>query len=504
MDFTPETSRIRKTPVNAKKWEATNWDTFVNELASQDVTIECSKAKCAVFITDGGGLAHGLPSGVLRAQSALQISKLLKAAQKYKVPITVRGGGLTTDGESVAYGGVLLDMTGMSRVKQVDAQNLTVRTEAGIFWHSLAEELRRYGLDYQSAPLNFTSSVGGTLGVGGVDINSPVRGCSADQALAVQVVTPTGDILECSETENRDLFNKVILGYGQFGVITEATLKIRKFTPLRMNYYFYSDMRTAIEDMQNLVFAQAADYYGILTINDKAINLLVAFDSDEAEENFKKNHIKLVRGHSEMIFALRMAVHYLTHPWKLKEALFLFKRKQALFPEFHRPEFMDGNKIHDRTVVYSRAVWKFWGGKIVVIPDIASNTESFADAVIEGVKVCKKHFPYFTMYCVGIKLQDHSPERYELSCIPPNAKNFAWGCEFEPMILDKVYSRDQFQSFKNEIYDVGIKHQSSFYRFGGGMKAYIPKVFGEKMMQKHFDEKLKMDPAFILNPEVIF
>ena len=46
----------------------------------------------------------------------------------------------------VAFGGVLLDMSGMSRVLAIDAEALTVRTEAGIFWHSLAEELRRENL----------------------------------------------------------------------------------------------------------------------------------------------------------------------------------------------------------------------------------------------------------------------------------------------------------------------------------------------------------------------
>jgi FAD/FMN-containing dehydrogenase len=44
-----------------------------------------------------------------------------------------------------------------------------------------------------------TSSVGGTLGVGGIDVNSARLGCSADQAVALQVVTPTGEIVECSD-----------------------------------------------------------------------------------------------------------------------------------------------------------------------------------------------------------------------------------------------------------------------------------------------------------------
>ena len=259
--------------------------------------------------------------------------------------------------------------------------------------------------------------------------------------------------------------------------------------------------------MQNLIFSNAADYYGILTIMDKAINLLVAFDSDEKEKAFTEllaSKKIQIRGYSEFGFAVRTAAYYITHPWKIKEALFLLRRKQALFPEFHRPEFMRNGKIVDRTVVYSRAVWKFWGGKTVVIPDIATNTENFVEAVVKGNAVCKKHFPYYTLYCVGIKIQDKYPERYELSCVPPNAKDYAWGCEFEPMILDKTYSRDEFQTFKNEIYDVGIECGSSFYRFGGGMKSYIPKVFGAEMMQRYREEKLKMDPNFILNSKVIF
>src|SRR6185295_340813 len=151
-------------------------------------------------------------------------------------------------------------------VISMDRQKMEVRTQAGIFWASLAERLRRQDLDYLSAPLNLTSSVGGTLGVGGIDVNSPQLGCSADQALALQVVTPTGEIVECSDTENPELFQRVILGYGQFGVITEATLAVRRYSPLRMRYFYYTSLRTAVEDLQLLDTNDASDYSGILTI----------------------------------------------------------------------------------------------------------------------------------------------------------------------------------------------------------------------------------------------
>jgi FAD/FMN-containing dehydrogenase len=495
---------IKRQQTNPSRWSGQHWEEFVVALRDGGIELRESIAARGAFATDAGGTAYGLPHGVVIARNAAQISALLKAAQLYRVPVTVRGGGLTTEGESVAFGGVLLDMTGMSRVLHVDTEALTVRTEGGIFWHSLAEELRRHGMDYLSAPLNLTSSVGGTLGVGGIDVNSPRLGCSADQALSVQVVTPTGEIVECSDTQNAKLFQRVILGYGQFGVITEAALKIRRYTPLRMHYFYYGSLRTAIEDMQLLNRNDASDYSGILTMMDCAVNLLVAFDSDEREAMFRANWQSRLRGHGEFGFALGMLGRYVLRPWKLPEALYLYQRKRELFPEFRRTEYVRDGLMHDRTVVFSRAVWKFWGSKQMVIPDLATSEEKFVEAVERGNTVCRKYFPHYTLYCVGIKLRPDHKSHYEMSCIPPDAEGWAYGCEFEPMIGNEVYSRDYFQSFKNEIYDIGVELGGSYYRFGGMMKGYIRRVFGDEVVDRHLAMKRAADPAMILNRDVIF
>ncbi len=495
---------IKRQQVNPSRWKGEGWSDFSQALRAQGVELIEQRATRAIFLTDAGGMAAGDPHGVVIARSSVQIAALLRLAQQYRVPVTVRGGGLTTEGESVAFGGVLLDMTGMSRVLEVDSEALTVRTQGGIFWASLAEELRRHGLDYLSAPLNLTSSVGGSLGVGGIDVNSPRLGCSADQALALQVVTPTGEIVECSDSENAELFQRVILGYGQFGVITEATLKVRRYTPLRMHYFYYGSLRTAIEDLQMLEDADASDYSGILTMMDRVVNLLVAFDSDEREAAFMERWRAQLRGHGEKVFTLRMGLWYALRPWRFSEALWLRRRKAELFPEFRRPEFMDGGKMLDRSIVFSRAVWKFWGSRNMVIPDLACSKEKFLDAVLRGNAVCKKHFRHYTLYCVGIRLrEDHRPH-YEMSCIPPDARGHAYGCEFEPMLEKEAFSRDRLQAFKNEIYDIGVELGTSYYRFGGMMKGYIRRVFGDAMVDKHLAAKRAADPAMILNRDVIF
>ena len=105
---------------------------------------------------------------------------------------------------------------------------------------------------------------------------------------------------------------------------------------------------------------------------------------------------------------------------------------------------------------------------------------------------------------MGIKLrEDHRPH-YELSCIPPDARGHAYGCEFEPIMEDHNYSRDTLQSFKNEIYDIGVDIGGSYYRFGGMMKGYIRRVFGDEVVDRHLAMKRKADPAMILNRDVLF
>ena len=134
---------IARLQTNPGRWDGQGWHAFVQALRKQKIEVREAKSSCSVYVTDGGGVAYGMPHGAVIAKSAQQIAAILKAAQRHRVPIKTRGGGLTTEGESVAYGGLLLDMTGMSRIVAIDEQNLTVRTEAGIYWHSLAEGLRR-------------------------------------------------------------------------------------------------------------------------------------------------------------------------------------------------------------------------------------------------------------------------------------------------------------------------------------------------------------------------
>ena len=159
-------------------------------------------------------------------------------------------------------------------------------------------------------------------------------------------------------------------------------------------------------------------------------------------------------------------------PWRWRDAGFLERRREDLLPALHDPLFCRDGLVHDRAVIFSRLIWRQWGGRRVVIPDLAITTSNFETAARRGIDVCKRYFRYFTLYAVMIRKFGNRP-RYELSAIPATNDAHVCGIEFSPLLEGLDYSPDHYQRFKNAIYDVGLELGGSYYRFGGVMKPYI-------------------------------
>jgi FAD/FMN-containing dehydrogenase len=458
------------------------------------VLLRNDRASRVCYRTDGGQVVYGVPDAVVHARCGGDVADVLRMAQRERMPVTCRGGGLTTEGESVANRGILLDLKGMNRLLECDGA--TAWVEAGMTWHQVAEALRPRGLDYTSAPLNMLSTVGGTLGVGGIDVNSPRHGCAADQAIELEVVTPTGEIVRVAEGD--DYMERVLLGYGQFGVITKARIKVRPYRRMAVRHFLYTDVGAALADMMRIVDDDVVDACAVLTLRDDVVALIVGF------EGTLKDFPELrLRNSAEPLVYARIAARYAMRPWRLADVGFLRRRKNDLLPALLDPLFLHEGVVCDRTVVFSRLIWRYWGGPQIVIPDLAITRANFEAAARRGIDVCQRYFRYFSLYAVMIRKFGDRP-RYEMSAIPATADTHVCGIEFSPLLEGARYSRDHFQQFKNAIYDVGLELGGSFYRFGGVMKPYLRRMFGDEMVEHHRAMKQAVDPAFILNRDVVF
>ncbi len=88
----------------------------------------------------------------------------------------------------------------------------------------------------------------------GLGVASFRYGTQADNAVELEVVTGAGEIVTCSREQNRELFDVVRCGLGQFGIITRAKIRLRRCKPnVRKYYLLYDDLGAFMQDAEKIM-----------------------------------------------------------------------------------------------------------------------------------------------------------------------------------------------------------------------------------------------------------
>jgi cytokinin dehydrogenase len=194
-----------------------------------------------------------IPVCVVRPTSAADVASVIKFAGRHGVSVATRGSGHSQSGQSLGER-IVLDLSDLAASQHFDSQAQTITCSAGITWRSLLEETAQAGLSPPVLTNNLDVTVGGTLSTGGLGVASWKFGTQADHCLEVEVVTGEGEVVRCSRENNSDLFDAVRGGLGQFGVIIEATLRLRQHQPrFRSFYLLYDDLTYLLEDLRLLM-----------------------------------------------------------------------------------------------------------------------------------------------------------------------------------------------------------------------------------------------------------
>lgn len=209
-------------------------------------------AALAAAADDFGHIVHRTPVAVLRPGSVRDVVKLVRYADHHGLQVAMRGQGHSTYGQAQVAGGVVIDSSTLARVDEIRSDRVTC--DAGVTWYQLARATLARGL----TPPVFTDyldlSVGGTLGCGGIGGTTWRYGMQVDTVLELEVVTGTGELVRCSRDRRRALFEAVLGGLGQYGIVVRATVALVP-APARARGYqlFYSDLRTYLDDQLRLL-----------------------------------------------------------------------------------------------------------------------------------------------------------------------------------------------------------------------------------------------------------
>ncbi|HWZ45951.1 MAG TPA: FAD-binding protein [Candidatus Saccharimonadales bacterium] len=220
---------------------------------------EASRNAIAV---DRGNLFHRVPVAVLNPGSVQDVVKMVQYANKYSLKIVMRGQGHSRYGQSQAEAGIVIDSSTLNAIQPPNHDS--VYAGPGAFWGDVAKTTLAKNLTPPVFADTMTLTVGGTLSVGGLGNTSQHFGAQVDNATELDVVTGDGRLVTCSPQHESELFNMVIAGLGQCGIIVRARIRlIPAPSNVVLHNLVYDDLETYLSDQKQVVTEGRFDHqYG--------------------------------------------------------------------------------------------------------------------------------------------------------------------------------------------------------------------------------------------------
>ena len=174
------------------------------------------------------------PQVMVEPNSVEDIIAVLKNPGKYPSPVRAVGSNHSTSPCGVADGGTLIKMTNMNRI--LDITGDTVTAQAGALYIDIAHELENHGLQFYVNTEIGSLSTGSAACAGTKDASMPGEyGQVNSYVIALKMILPCGDLIEIDENQP-ELLQKVRSSYGTFGIVTEATFRIKPIQPMAVQH----------------------------------------------------------------------------------------------------------------------------------------------------------------------------------------------------------------------------------------------------------------------------
>lgn len=187
----------------------------------------------APYAFDGTAALKQTPACVCFPQQREQVASCVQAITSRSVPLVTRGSGTGLSGGSLPIeGGVVLCLTALDAILEIDTANLTMRVEPGVITQRIDQEAAKHGLFYPPDPgSQKISTIGGNVAENSGGLRGLKYGVTRDYVMGMRVVLADGEevwlgnacVKDVAGYSLRDLF---IGSEGTLGVVTEVLLKL--------------------------------------------------------------------------------------------------------------------------------------------------------------------------------------------------------------------------------------------------------------------------------------
>lgn len=174
-----------------------------------------------------------VPDLVVFPGSAEEVARIVRLANEYRFPVVPRGAGTGRAGGSVpVQGGVVLVLTRMNRILEIDPDDMVAVVEPGVITGHLKKAVEECGLYYPPDPGSADyCTIGGNVATGAGGAVAVQYGVTRDYVLGLTVVLPTGEIIDCGSRTMKgvvgyDLTRLFLGSEGTLGVIVKILLRL--------------------------------------------------------------------------------------------------------------------------------------------------------------------------------------------------------------------------------------------------------------------------------------
>ncbi|MBR0056130.1 MAG: FAD-binding oxidoreductase [Kiritimatiellae bacterium] len=206
----------------------------------------------------GGGFAR--PDARVVVKSTGEISAVMRHAFARRIPVTVRGSGTGLVGGAVPLsGGILLDTSAMTRILELDEDNMTLTVEPGVLLMDVAKYVEERGFFYPPDPGEKTATIGGNISTNAGGMRAVKYGVTRDYVRALEVVLPDGTVASlggkvAKNSSGYSLKDLVVGSEGTLAIVTRATLRLLPLPKFKISLLVpFQNLEAAIRTVPKVI-----------------------------------------------------------------------------------------------------------------------------------------------------------------------------------------------------------------------------------------------------------
>ncbi|EDU38862.1 2-hydroxy-acid oxidase [Clostridium sporogenes] len=422
-----------------------------------------------------GGISK-MPDAMVEVLSTEEVSKIMAYAYKNNIPVVVRGSGTGLVGASVPiHGGIMINMTKMNKILEIDEENLTLTVEPGVLLMEIGKFVEEHDLFYPPDPGEKSATIGGNISTNAGGMRAVKYGVTRDYIRGLEIVLPNGKVLQIGgkvvkNSSGYSIKDLVCGAEGTLAIVTKAILKL-------------------------------------LPLPKKAISLLIPFPNLEMAINTVPKIIKSK--------AIPTAIEFMQREVILAAEKFLGKK----FPDNSSDAYLlltfDGNTKEDIEKDYEKVanICLEEGALDVYISDTDERKEavwSARGAFLEAVKAsttemdeCDVVVPR-NKVASFVKYTDELQEQFDVRI---RSFGHAGDGNLHVYVLRDNLTKEQWDRKLKNVFECMYKKSvelnglvSGEHGIGFAKKPYLFEQYGEEYMELMKNIKLAFDPKNILNP----